>query len=219
MGRFETLLADERRRNLAIMAAVAALSILFAFIAVKLETGEVSANNIPETFLPEIVLQIRDIADIHVESGKGHFDVRLVPGRGWVLPQRGNYPASFDQVRQILVGLAALQTIEPKTSRADWYRLVDVDIPPRGNGVYYVVRDSKGHTISSVVLGKSEDIGDPGGATGLFARKPAEQQSWLVRSVFAPKGDPGDWMEKSLVGVDRARIQEVDVTPPSGGIL
>ena len=216
MTRFDAMPSDRRRRNLVILAGIAAASILFAFVAVKLAAGEVSSSSTPETYLPDIVLQIRNIADIHIETGKGQFDVRLLPGKGWVLPQRGNYPASFDQVRQTLVGLAALQTIEPKTSRVDWYRLVDVDIPPRGNGVYFVVRDAKGQTISSVVLGKSEDIGDPDGATGLFARKPADGQSWLVRSVFTPKGDPGDWMEKSIVAIDRARIQEVDVTPPNG---
>ena len=46
--------------------------------------------------------------------------------------QRGNYPADFDEVRHTLIGLAALETIEPKTARADWLHYVGLDTPPKG---------------------------------------------------------------------------------------
>ena len=47
-------------------------------------------------------------------------------------------------------------------------------------------------------------------------RRPDSNQSWLVRSVFEPKADPADWIDKDVVDVDRARIQETDVDPADG---
>ena len=70
--------------------------------------------------------------------------------------------------------------------------------------------------IASLIAGKTKDIGEPGGATGLFVRKPGSDQSWLVRSVFMPKPDPNDWLNKDVIGIDRARIQEAVITPSSG---
>jgi len=136
--------------------------------------------------------------------------------KGWVLPQRGNYPASFEQVQKTLVGMAALETIEPKTSRPDWFHYVDLDTAPKGNGLLVSVTGADGEQIASVIFGKAEDIGDPNGATGVFVRRANEDQSYLVRAVFTPKADPGDWMDKGVVNIDRSRIQEVDITPATG---
>ena len=45
---------------------------------------------------------------------------------------------------------------------------------------------------------------------------PIPNQSWLVRSVFQPKTDTGEWLDKQVVDVELARIQEVDVSPLNG---
>lgn len=208
--------ADHRRRNLAVLAAIAVLTTLLALFAVHVENSESAPRYAPTTFFPNLAYQLRNAARLHIESKKGAFDVTFTPGKGWVIPQHGNYPASLDQIRQTLVSLAALETIEPKTSRPDWMHYLDLDPPPRGNAVHLSVYDSGGNTLAALFIGKSEDIGDPGGAIGLFVRKDGDPQSWLVNSPFAPQSDPADWLDKTVVDVDRARIQDVDVTPANG---
>src|SRR5580693_299948 len=207
--------ADFRRRNIAILAGVAFVSVLLALLALHEQSEELAPRYVPETFLPGIASEIGSAAKIHVASNKGAFDV-VRAGSGWVLRQRGNYPASFDQVQKTLVGLAGLETIEPKTERPDWFHFVDLETPPKGNGILIAVTGADGREIASVIFGKSEDIGDASGATGIYARRSSEDQSWLLRAVFEPKGDTGDWMDKDVVNIDRARIAEVDVTPAAG---
>jgi hypothetical protein len=97
-----------------------------------------------------------------------------------------------------------------------WYGRIAVDAPPRGKGTLIELRDDKGTVLASLILGKSTDIGDPSGATGLYIRKPGDRQSWLARSVFEPKSDAADWMEKDILTIDQARIRNVDVTPITG---
>jgi hypothetical protein len=216
MPRQGTFSADYRRRNLVWLAMAALVSVLLAIFAITHQAAKLSPKYSPAPFFPGLATHVRDIARIRVLSKKTAFD--LVRGRdgSWSVLQRASYPASFEQVQKLLVGFAGLETIEPKTSRPEWFHYVNLDVPPKGNGTLIGVSDAKGHTIAAAIFGTTEDIGDPGGGIGLFARKPHDNQSWLVRSVFEPKSDPGDWMDKSVVNVDRERIQEVDVKPASG---
>ena len=206
------ILADPRRRNLGVLAAVALVSLLLAVLALWHEAGE-GAVPPPTEFLPGFAKDVREAARIHIVSRAGTFDVAFVPEKGWVVPQRGDYPASYDLVQRTLVGLAALMTIEPKTARPDWLHFLGLETPPAGDGILLAVSDDKGRLLASVIAGKSEDIGDSTGATGLFVRHPGENQSWLVRSVMDPRPAISDWIDKHVMDVDRARIREVDVDP------
>ena len=206
------ILADPRRRNLAVLAAIAVVSLLLAVGAVWEEANQGRVP--PQTeFLPGFAKEVHNAARIHIVSKAGAFDVAFVPEKGWVVPQRADYPASYDLVQRTLVGLAALRTIEPKTARSDWLHFLGLDTPPAGDGILITVSDDKGRSLGSVIAGKSEDIGDATGATGLFVRRPGENQSWLVRSVMDPRPAVSDWLDKHVMDVDRARIREVDVDP------
>jgi hypothetical protein len=170
----------------------------------------------PQSFLPHLAGEVRDIARIRIVSKRGNVDAVFKPEKGWVLANRDGYKVSFEQLRETVVGLAALETIEPKTARADWLHYVDLDAPPKGAGIAITLLDGKGGVLASIVTGKNEDIGDSTGAVGLFVRRANSNQTWLTRSVFQPKDDPADWLDKQLVNVDASRIQEADIDPASG---
>lgn len=216
MANANAALKDPRRRSLAVLVAIAAVTVVLAILALWHQASLLAPRNESQTFFPDLPAKVRDIARIHIESKKGDFDVVFEPEKGWVLPARGNYPASFDQVRMTIIGMAALQTMEKKTARPDWLHYIFLDAPPHGNGVEIALEDEKGKTLAALIAGKSEDIGDPSGASGLYVRQPDSNQSWLARSVFMPKADPSDWMEKNIVDVDIARVQETDVDPADG---
>jgi hypothetical protein len=209
--------SDPRRRNLAVLAALALVSVLLAVLALDRRAAEVAPKYPPQATFPGLAGKLGEVTRIHIDSKKnGAFDVTFVPTKGWVLPGRSNYPASFEEVRKTLVGLAALQTIAPKTARPDWFHTVDLDAPPKGGGVLMSLSDDKGRVLAALIVGKSEDIGDASELVGLFVRKPDENQSWLVGSPFTPHASQLGWLKRNIVDVDRARIQEVDVRPLSG---
>ena len=107
--------SDPRRRNLAVLAALALVSVLLAILALDRRAAEVAPKYPPQATFPGLAGKLGEVTRIHIESKKdGAFDVTFVPMKGWVLPGRSNYPASFEEVRKTLVGLAALQTIAPK---------------------------------------------------------------------------------------------------------
>ena len=55
--------------------------------------------------------------------------------------------------------MAALETIAPKTSRADWLHYLSLDAPPKGSGTQITVKDSHGAVLASLILGNMEDLG------------------------------------------------------------
>jgi len=205
-----------RRRNLAILAGITAVVVILAALSLWNRSREMAPHYSPRPFFPNLESEVRDVAHVHLQSNKGVIDVVFKPEKGWVIANHDEYPAAFDALRQTVLGVAQLQTIEPKTARADWLHYVDLGAPPQGNGVLISLLDENGKTLASLVTGKNEDIGDPSGATGLFVREPNTTQTWLVRSTFEPKTDIGDWLQKHVLDVDRSRIQEVDVEPSNG---
>lgn len=211
------LKSDPRRRNLAILAAIAIVCIVLAALGIWHQSATMGAKTEVETLFRKLPGDIRKVARIHIVSkAHGALDIVFNPQGGWVLPQHSNYRASFETLRATVVGLAALQTIEPATSRPDWYGKIAVDAPPKGNGRLIELLDDKGVSLASLIMGREIDIGDATGAAGIFVRRPGDKQSWLARSVFEPKSDAADWLDKNVVAIDRARIQETDVTPVTG---
>jgi len=207
---------DFRRRNLMVLGALAALSVALAAIVLTLRAQEGRARFTPGEFLPGFAAQVKDAARIHIVSRDGAFDVTYLPAKGWVLPARGNYPADFEQVRHTLIGLAALEAVEPKTARADWLSYMGLDMPPKGSGTAITVSDRAGKTLASVIAGNSAELDNAQGATGLFVRHPGDNQSYLARSVYALHGNVADWLETGVMSIDAARLNTVTVTPASG---
>jgi len=210
-------LADPRRRNLAILAAIAIVTLAFAALGVWHQAGFSVRRQHREFFFPDIIARVRQIAHIRIRSKTGTVDVVFKPEKTWVVASKDDYPASYEQVKATVVALAMLEKLEPKTDRADWLPYVNLVSPDKGgNGKEITLLDDKGEVIASIITGKAEDIGDPEGAVGLFVRRPGETQSWLARSVVDPKSGLSDWLEKQVMSVDRARIAEADVDPASG---
>jgi len=209
-------MSDFRRRNLTILGAAAAISVILAGVALYEDAEATRTQFTPGEFLPGFAAHVKDSARIHVVSHSGSFDVAYSPAKGWVLPAKGNYPAAFDQVRHTLLGLAALETIEPKTARADWLSYLGLETPPKGTGTEIVVSDASGHDLASVIFGNSTELDTGEGGTGVFARHSNDNQSYLARTVFTPHGELSDWVDTNVMSVDAARVNTVTITPFSG---
>jgi hypothetical protein len=209
-------MSDFRRRNLMILGGAAALSVILAGAALYQVSQATKLQFTPGEFLPGFAARVKNSARIHVVSHSGSFDVAYSPAKGWVLPAKGNYPADFNQVRHTLLGLAALETVEPKTSRADWLSYLGLDTPPKGNGIEILVSDAAGHQIAGVITGNTAELDTGEGGTGVFVRRPGDNQSYLARTVFTPHGDLSDWVDTNVMSVDAARVNSVTITPFAG---
>jgi hypothetical protein len=207
---------DKRRRILIGLGSVALVSLLLAGFALEQRAAEGQPHYTPTEVLPGFSANVKNSATITITSHAGTFDVVGVKGNGWVLPGKGNYPANFDEVRHTLIGMAALETIAPKTDRADWLHYLSLDTPPQGTGTQITVKDSHGTVLASLILGNMEELGDPNGTAGVFVRKPGDNQAWLARTVFTPHGDAAAWLSTAVLNLGATRLEEIAMTPDKG---
>ena len=208
---------DFRRRNLIVLGALAAVSVAAAGTILSIRAQEGRSRFTPGEFLPGFAAHVKEATRIHMESRDGSFDVNYDPAKGiWVLPERGNYPADFERVRQTLIGLAAMQTVEPKTARPEWLAYIGLDAPPKGSGTTITVADKSGKTLAALIVGNSAELENAQGATGLFVRRPGDTQSYLARTVFPLRGKVADWLETGVMIIEPARLNSITITPLKG---
>jgi Domain of unknown function (DUF4340) len=207
---------ETRRRNLVILGSAALVSLALAAFALEQRAAQGQPHYTPTEVLPGFAANVKNAAMIHIASQDGEFDVAYTPDKGWVLPARGNFPADFDEVRHTLIGLATLETIAPRTGRADWMHYLSLDAPPQGSGIAFTVKDKDGKFPASLIAGHMEELGDPNGTSGLFVRRPDDNQAWLARAVFVPHGDIASWLSSKVLSLGGTRLQEVAVTPLKG---
>jgi hypothetical protein len=205
---------ESRRRALVILGSAALFFALAAGVVLYQRAAEGLARYTPVTFLPGFVDKAKDAARIEIVGHDGRFVVALSP-QGWVLPERGNYPADFNEVRQTLITLAQLTTIAPKTSRPDWLHYLALDTPPKGLGTDLVVKDAGGTVLTHLIFGSVEELGGTAG-TAVFVRRPGEMQSYLAKAVFPLHGAVANWISRSVFDMGPGRLQEVVATPVSG---
>jgi hypothetical protein len=205
---------DSRRRMLVILGSAALLFAALAGVVLWQRAAEGLARYTPVAFLPDFAARAKDAARIEVVGHDGRFVVALSP-QGWVLPERGNYPADFNEVRQTLITLAQLTTIRPGTSRPDWLHYLSLDAPPKGLGTDLVVKDAGGAVLTHLVFGNVEDLGGTAG-TAIFVRRPGETQSYLAKAVFPLHGAVASWISRSVFDMGPGRLQQVVVTPATG---
>src|SRR4029077_6801040 len=105
-------------------------------------------------------------------------------GDGWLVVEKGNYPAAAGKVRQIVLGMADLALVEPKSQKADLYPRLEVDDPGKGKSPLVALKDKSGATLGEMIIGKRRYDRLGAGNDGIYIRKPGDAQAWL------PPGSP-----------------------------
>jgi Domain of unknown function (DUF4340) len=207
---------DFRRRNLMVLGAFALASVALAAVTLAMRARETASHFTPGEFLPGFAAGVKNATRIHIVSHDNAFDVTYSQDKGWVLPARGNYPANFEQVRHTLIDLATMETVEPKTARADWFTYIGLVTPPKGNGTAITVSDKSDHVLAAIIVGNTTDLANAQGATGVFVRHPGDNQSYLARAVYPFHPNLPDWLSTGVMLIESARLNTVTVTPLSG---
>lgn len=200
-------------KTLAALALAAVLLALAAVVVNGRNPGYGSGTG-GQLVFPDLARAINDAAKIVVQTGERKFTVERTE-KGWAVADKYGYPAKFDAVKQALVGLAQLKTVEAKTAEPSLYPRLEVeDVGQKGaKGELLAVEDAKGSALASLILGKRHFSRGADRAVELYVRKPAEAQSWLAAGTLERSDDLKLWMERDVVSLARDRVREVAITP------
>lgn len=208
---------QRRLRALTYLAGATGLLVVFALIA-QWQRGSSSEPEFkPVKVFPNLEARANDVAAIQIESKSASFNiVRQADGK-WILPDKGSYGADINEVRKTVIGLAKLELVEQRTSRADWQEKLGLGLPKSGgSGVVVTLKDAKGELLASIVTGAPVEGASAGGKQAIYVRKPNEPQTYVARGTFEAATDAAQWLDKAFIDFPRDRIKTVSMRPLQG---
>ncbi|MGH8582505.1 MAG: DUF4340 domain-containing protein [Gammaproteobacteria bacterium] len=196
-------------RGFPVLAVLTVLAVGAAFYSVQRRAPETELAQ--SRLFPDLEPALNDVARIEVRD-KDHASTLVKTGATWGLEDRGGYPASFEKVKALVLGLAGMEVLEPKTGKQENYAKLGVEGLEAGASASTLVTmsDAQGRALSALIIGKQAS----GRAAGTYVRKKDDERALLVSGSVSAPADPSEWLEKDLFNIRGERIREILIEVP-----
>jgi Domain of unknown function (DUF4340) len=205
------------RKSLIVLLLVTVVAVAAAIVS---NLGGGTGQNNPlagKAVFPQLASRLADIDRVALmrESQK----TTLKRGsKSWTVEEKGGYPANVERVRHLLLGLAELRYVEPKTKKERFYPRLEVEDAGSKNAksTLITVADAKGALLAEIIAGKRKYDELGGDESGIYVRKPGEAQSWLTRGSLDLSDESTAWLDTKLMDIPEAQIKEAVFIAPDG---
>ncbi|MGH8641388.1 MAG: DUF4340 domain-containing protein [Burkholderiales bacterium] len=183
-----------------------------------------SGARIGAKLLPD--LKLADVAEIRLQDAKQQVTLKRAE-KGWVVQERGGYPASFQDISDFLIKLVELKVTQSEQVGASLLPRVELAEPgsKEGAGTLIEMKDSAGKPLARLIIGKKVLKKDPmnplpaakdGVPAGRYVLPPNAKDTVVVVSdpLNSVAASPGRWLSKEFFKADRIRTLAVG---PEGG--
>ena len=190
---------------------VLGLLVIAGAIWLSLQRSLPRDTTIARHVLPTLSGALNDISEVRIVKAGDRPAVTLKrAASGWQLAERDGYPADTSKVRKLLIDLSQLETVEEKTSNSKLYPQLGVEDvkDPKATGVRVELSGLKQPL--GLIVGKTS------GMRSTFVRVPGQAQSYLASPQLSVDGDPANWLDRTLLDIAAARVQQAQVRTSSG---
>lgn len=193
-------------RQSLIVVSIVTLIALVAAISVQRHNkpaSDVTARS--GSLLPQLASGIDSLDRIRL-AGAGDSELVTLEkaGSGWVVANRGGFPADAAKLRELVLALVDAKTIEAKTANPERHAMLGVEDIGKPDAKGVLVELSGLSQPARIVIG---NVNGAGGGT--FVRRADEPQSWLVGGTLSIERDPSAWIARDVAGIPSNRIHEV----------
>jgi len=201
-------------KNLSILAIITIVVVISAMVATEEKIKPVEREKL--FHLSTSTLQ--DISEIEVQSHDETITLMRDNTGQWRIKEKQNYPATSNQVHQLLIGLADLQVIEAKTSNPEFYAKLGVeDITANdAQSALLSLKTASEQTVVSLIVGNDKVAKIDNTRKAIYVRKQDEAQTWLVLGQIPLETKVTDWLNKQIIDIKEERMRQVQVTQPDG---
>jgi Domain of unknown function (DUF4340) len=191
--------------------------VLLAIAIAALATGDRGVSRAAPGMraLPALAGRLADVASVSVVHN-GSTVTLLRDGDSWLLAEKGNYPANAAKISQVVLAMADLELVEPKTQKPDLYSRLEVEDPGHGKSSQVSIKDKSGASLAELIVGKRRYDRLGAGNDGVYVRKPGDSQVWLARGSLDPSGETSSWLERRILDIPENRIAKVVLTQADG---
>lgn len=188
--------------------------VVLAALAVAVSISERAPASGGTLLYPRLKAKLNDVSKITVRAAGNKTVATIERGKsGWTVAERSGYAADVAKMRKALIALAEAKLLEEKTSQPDFYSKLGVaDIEKAdGNGVRLDIA-AGGETFEVIV-------GNVAAGEQTYVRRAGEKKSWLVSGAINVARETNDWLDRSIVTLQTARVHRVTITQPDGAVL
>jgi hypothetical protein len=206
-----------RLRSLLILLGVTAVAVALAVVSGLGGPSMQRSPLIGTRVLPDLGQELQTVDRVTLVHGTQKVTLKH-DTTGWQVEEKGGWPADPERVRRLLLGLAELRYVDPKTRERRLYPRLDVEDAgkPNSKSTLITVADDKGKLLGDLIIGKSKYDELGGGNDGLYLRKPGDVQSWLAQGSLDVTGPVTAWLDKKLLNVPAAAVKLAEFVAADG---
>ncbi len=202
-------------KTVTVLAVITVLVIIAAALFLRDQSGGIPGRG--ELLFPELRARINDVKEISIQS-KGDAVTVTRQETYWAVQEKEGYRAAMDQVRKLLIGMAELTILEPKTRNPERYAKLDLqDVDAEDSTSTLVgLKDEAGKMMAHVLIGRRRPARGDSTKEEIYVRKPGDPQTWLTVGRFRIETAPDRWIDKQVLNIDSQRVRQVRVTHANG---
>lgn len=203
--------------GLAIVAAGAAAMALYVVQSRAPSTGSIGQG---QRFFPDLMTRLNDVASVTIATKDLRVTIEETDGT-WTVAEKSGYPANFERVKTLLVGIAELKAIEPKTSNPELFRdiaLEDIDAQD-ATSTLVALKDRGGQPLVDLLVGRTRLGRGADASDAMFVRSRGDRQSWLVEGRVSLLSEPGRWVVDRVIDLRRDRLASATLPLADGTML
>lgn len=207
-----------KAKAVGILASITILGVVAAILV-----NQESAPQLPksgEPLFPQLLSRVNDVNEVVVETKEQ--TVTLLRGENaWSVKEKAGYRADVEKVKRMLIGLAELKILEPKTKNPELYDKLGLQDKEQEESLstMVTVQTPNDPEAALVILGNQRPAKGNPRMSEIYARKPEDPQSWLVIGNLPLEKVPGEWLDKEITALTTRRVHRVTVSHPSGETL
>lgn len=166
-------------------------------------------------------LKIAEVAEVRLQDAKDRVTLARRE-QDWIVQERGGYPASIQEISDLLIKLVELKVTQSEHVGASLLPRVELGEPGKGEGAGTVIefRDAAGRQLARLIIGKKVLKKDPlnplpaakdGVPAGRYVLPPNAKDTVVVVSdpLSAVAANPGRWLSKDFFKAERIRTLAV----------
>ena len=207
-------------RTLIVLALIALLTGGGALALSLLEPRPAQVQLEGEPVLPGLAGRLPEVQRIAVEVSDRPGVVLARAGDGWTVESEHGYPARTERVNRLLVALANLEKIAPKTAEPGRFRRLAVGDPaddPLARRVTLTGGD--GTEIARLIVGKQRHELTGRAASGTYVRVPGGARAWLAAGLVDLADDAYPFLDTAVIDLKGGQIRRIELARVGGGRL
>lgn len=190
------------------------LTVALVGVAWKVSEDKAAQTDVSRSELyPGMLDRLNEVTRLEVRSSRHTTSLeRSADGQRWLVANKDGFPATFSEVKRVILQVAGLVIVEAKTNRADSYARIGVDDVTAAGATGTEVKASAadGKPLFGLVVGNPRS----GAAEQRYVRRVGEEQAWLVDGALSLDADPIRWLDARIADIDTARVREVRIEQP-----